>query len=78
MMTDKDIQFLKEQVKNGENVCYIDDDGKRLLVSSVNLNWVEFPDEPDLKEPAAMLVGSVPVALLNVELSSFMKLVPLK
>lgn len=75
MLTNNEIVALKKRVKAGD-VWWNDGDGLCKLVCSVNLEWVEFPSEPDSVEPAAILAGGVAVALLNVELSSFVTITP--
>jgi len=75
-MTDAQIGNLKELAKAG-NVWWKSAEGAVFRVLGVKLNWVEFPDEPEATEPAAMLAGSVPVALYNEIPEAFFVMHPL-
>jgi hypothetical protein len=75
-MTDAQITELKELAKAG-NVWWKSADGAVLRVVGVKMNWVEFPDEPESQEPAAMLAGSVPVSLYNEVPDAFFVMEPL-
>jgi len=73
MMTDSEIAALKSRVKAG-GVLWRDSDDNCRPVIAVNLQWVEFEEEPDLAEPAAMLADGGAVALLNVSADQFVTL----
>ncbi len=75
-MTDTQIAVLKEVAKRGD-VYWLSGDGECKRVLGVKLEWVEFADQPDLTEPAAILEGTVPVALYNEEASQFGIMQPL-
>lgn len=75
MMTDTEIVDLKARVKAG-GVLWRDLDGACRPVVSVKLDWVEFEDEPELTEPAAMLADGGVVALLNTSANAFVTLAP--
>lgn len=75
-MTDIEIAALKKRAQCGD-VYWRDADGRCIRVLGVNLNWVEFTDEPELTEPAAILAQAVPVALYNEVSSAFVVLAPL-
>lgn len=73
MMTEGEIAALKSRVKAG-GVSWRDSDGNCRPVIAVSLQWVEFEEEPDLAEPAALLAGGGAVALLNVSADQFVTL----
>ena len=75
-MTMEEINVLKERCKAG-NIFWRDNDGRCTRVLRVDLEWVEFEDEPELVEPAAMLEKTVPVALFNEVSSAFFEMTPL-
>ena len=74
-MNDEEIKALKQRVKAGD-VWWNDGDSHIRQVRTVSLNWVEFEDQPELTEPAALLVRGGAVALYNVDASSFVTLAP--
>lgn len=74
-MNQDEIIRLKELVKQVQ-VYWRDVDGACRLVVQVKMDWVEFQDEPDLKEPAAFLSDGGVVALGNTSASSFYTMVP--
>jgi hypothetical protein len=75
-MNDAEIAALKQRVADG-GVWWRDfNTGVCKPVKSVQVNWVEFPDQPDLTEPAAMLADGGTVALFNVIADSFVTLMP--
>ena len=69
-MTNDEIVALKARVAEG-GVMWRDADGICHPVAAVNLEWVEFEDEPGITEPAALLADGGAVALLNVSVSTF-------
>ncbi len=75
MMTPGQIDELKARAIQG-GVYWNDGDNLCHLVSHVSLNWVEFKDEPDLTEPAAILQNGGAVALLNVTAAQFVTMQP--
>lgn len=75
MMTDKEVAVLKARVKEG-GVLWRNPDGVCKPVLSIKMDWVEFEDQPELTEPAAMLPGGEVVALDNVSACEFVVLVP--
>lgn len=75
-MNDQEIQELKARVAQG-GVWWRDTfTGVCKPVARVDLKWVEFPDQPDLTEPAARLNDGGAVALYNVAADSFVMLSP--
>jgi hypothetical protein len=73
-MNDEQIMILKERVKKGD-IWWIDCDNKCKKVSTVNLKWLEFKDEPENYEPAAILSDGLAVSLLNTTENSFVTIV---
>jgi len=74
-MDEHEIQALKTRVAQG-GVYWLTADGVCEPVASVKLDWVEFQDNPDLTEPAALLRRGGAVALCNVTADSFVTLLP--
>lgn len=74
-MNDQEINALKTRVNAG-GVYWQTGEGVCEPVAFVKLDWVEFQDDPDLKEPAAILKNGGAVALCNVTADSFVTLLP--
>ena len=74
-MTDSEILALKSRVKRGD-VFWHAGQGQLNKVLLVTLAWIEFPDEPELIEPAARMANGVYVALRNSEACDFVTLHP--
>lgn len=74
-MTNSEIQALAARVKLG-GVWWHDGDGSIVRVQSVKMDWVEFKEEPELVEPAALLSGGKAVALMNEAITAFVTLQP--
>jgi hypothetical protein len=72
-MNDEEVSTLNERVKKGD-VWWQDGEGLFHKVSHVLLNWVEFKDDLELAEPAAILHRCAPVALYTTTLSAFVTL----
>lgn len=75
-MNDHEIQMLKARVAKGDVWWRDVNTGVCKPVARVDLNWIEFPDQPDLAEPAARLHDGGAVALYNVDADSFVTLSP--
>lgn len=74
-MSDDEIAALAERVKCG-GVWWNDGDNLCRRVRTINLRWVEFADEPDNAEPAALLHDGKAVALYNTSAAAFVTMRP--
>lgn len=74
-MEDWQIEVLKTKVSQG-NVYWRNPDGVCLKVCGIKMNWVEFPDEPELTEPAAMLPDGKVAALYACNPLDFVTMEP--
>lgn len=70
-MSEQEIAALKTRVKQGDVWWQDTLSGVCKPVARVELNWVEFPDQPELTEPAARLRDGGAVALCNVDADCF-------
>ena len=75
-MEDQQIEVLKTKVSVG-SIYWRNADGVCFNVVKIIMNWVEFPDEPDLIEPAAILSNGNVVALYNADAIDFDMLAPI-
>ncbi|KVR21684.1 hypothetical protein WK13_34670 [Burkholderia ubonensis] len=77
-MTDGQIDVLLMVMRSRTPVHWRDpNDGTVNLITRIDPEWVEFEDEPDLKEPAALLLSGKWIALRNVPASEFVTCSPL-
>ncbi len=74
-MTNSEIAALVARVRMG-GVWWCDGDGAIQRVRAVKTDWVEFKDEPNLKEPVALLMDGKAVALQNEAVTAFVTLQP--
>lgn len=74
-MENIEIEYLKTKVAS-DTVYWKDPDSICYPVKAINHSWVEFADEPDLTEPAAILTNGKAVALYNVYANEFVTLEP--
>lgn len=76
MLSNHEVEDLKNRVSAGGDVWWNDGDGVCKRVRAIKLDWVEFADQPDDTEPAALLVNGGAVALNSVEIESFVVMLP--
>lgn len=74
-MTESEIKLLATRVKSG-GVWWHDGDGSIKRVREIKMDWVEFEEEPELVEPAALLIDGKAVALVNEAITAFVTVQP--
>lgn len=75
-MRSVEVEDLKNRVSAGGDVWWNCGNGVCTRVQTIKLDWVEFADQPNDTEPAALLFNGGAVPLNDVEVERFVVLHP--